>query len=299
MWISRETLPSPSRSSDAGNVKAHRPALIVACALALCVPPGLSACVTPPGKPTAGPTHSHTTTHKPRPTPTATPTPTVIVPPAPVDPYPWHTNIVSTTFWVGEIFDPNASDGSQVISTYDSNWYANYGGCDGAIVGGDCQTQRRTASNGYFPVSMSPRQNPFYLDLPYDDINNPGAYARRGQVIPWAAANASSIRNPNVSLMKNRWVELQKDGRTCYGQIEDAGPGDYNDAAYVFGTNDARPQNARYGGAGLDVSPALNGCLGFAELDGDSDRVAWRFIDAGQVPGGPWTRLVTTTPVEE
>ena len=34
--------------------------------------------------------------------------------------YPWHTDIVATTFWVGEVFDPNASDGSQVISTYDS-----------------------------------------------------------------------------------------------------------------------------------------------------------------------------------
>ena len=29
--------------------------------------------------------------------------------------YPWHTDIVATTFWVGEVFDPNASDGSQVI----------------------------------------------------------------------------------------------------------------------------------------------------------------------------------------
>jgi hypothetical protein len=99
--------------------------------------------------------------------------------------------------------------------------------------------------------------------------------------------------------MKNRWVELSKDGHTCYGQIEDAGPGDYHDSNYVFGTSDARPQNTQYGGAGLDVSPALNGCLGFAELNGDSDRLSWRFIEAGQVPAGPWTRLITTTPVEE
>ena len=27
--------------------------------------------------------------------------------------YPLHTNVVATTFWVGEIFDPQASDGSQ------------------------------------------------------------------------------------------------------------------------------------------------------------------------------------------
>jgi hypothetical protein len=208
---------------------------------------------------------------------------------------------VSTTFWVGEIFDPNAADGSQVISTYDANWYANYGGCDGVVAGGSCSTQSRTAANGFFPLNMTPKQNPFYLDLPFDDINDPGASARRGQVIPWAtaAAYAPYIHDPNVSLMKNRWVELQKSGNTCFGQIEDAGPGDYNDATYVFGANDARPANARYGGAGLDVSPALNGCLGFAELDGDSDRVSWRFVDANQVPAGPWSRLITTTPVEE
>ena len=47
--------------------------------------------------------------------------------------YPLHTGIVATTFWVGEIFDPTASDGSQVYSTYDSRWAAHYGGCDGIV----------------------------------------------------------------------------------------------------------------------------------------------------------------------
>jgi len=50
-------------------------------------------------------------------------------------------------------------------------------------------------------------------------------------------------------------------------------------------------------GAGLDVSAALNGCLGFAQLDGQHDRVAWRFVDNADVPDGPWTRIVTTGPV--
>jgi hypothetical protein len=234
-------------------------------------------------------------------TPTQTPTPTPKPTVKPAVGYPWHTNIVSTTFWVGEIFDASASDGSQVISTYDAHWYANYGGCDGVIVKNVCGTQKRTAANHYFPLNMRPKQNPFYLDLPFDDINDPGAYARRGQVIPWAksAAYAPYVRNPNVSLMKNRWVEMTKGGHTCYGQIEDAGPGEYNDATYVFGSGNARPQNARYGGAGLDVSPALNGCLGFAELNGDDDRLSWRFVEASQVPAGPWKLLITTTPVEE
>jgi hypothetical protein len=213
--------------------------------------------------------------------------------------YRWHRRIVATTFWVGEIFDPNAADGSQMISTYDSRWYAHYGGCDGVKTAHGCETERRTAANGYFPTKMKPRQNPFYLDLPFDDVNDAKAFSERGRVVPWAHSvrYASSIKNPSRSLMKNRWVELTRGGRTCYGQIEDAGPGTYHDAAYVFGN--ARPANKRYGGAGLDVSPALNGCLAFSELDGDTDRVNWRFVDTGSVPSGPWKKVVTTQGVME
>jgi hypothetical protein len=211
--------------------------------------------------------------------------------------YPLHTGIIATTFWVGEIFDANAADGSQVYSTYDAQWQAHYGGCDGVIVGGSCQTERRTAANGYFPTAMSPRQNPFYLDLPFDDVNNDAAFHRRGQVIPWAhdPAYAGHISDPPVSLMKNRWVQLRRAGHVCYGQIEDAGPGDYNDAGYVFGTGNARPANSRFNGAGMDVSPALNGCLAFSDLNGENDQVDWRFVDEVNVPAGPWTKIVTTS----
>ncbi len=211
--------------------------------------------------------------------------------------YPWHTDIVSTTFWVGEILDPSASDGSQVISTYDANWQANYGGCDGVVTHGVCQAERRDVSNGFFPPAMTPRQNPFYLDLPFDDVNNPAAFAMRANVIPWAndPGYAGRADDPNFSFMKNRWVQLSKDGHVCYGQVEDAGPAVYDDAAYVFGP--ARPANTRFNGAGLDVSPALNGCLDFSTLDGANDRVDWRFIEQSNVPAGPWTRTATTNPV--
>jgi hypothetical protein len=106
--------------------------------------------------------------------------------------------------------------------------------------------------------------------------------------------------------MKNRWVQITgPSGRTCYGQIEDAGPSSgsmYHDKAYVFGSNDARPQNKAFSGdptqgAGMDVSPALNGCLGFADLDGDNDHVSWRWIDRANVPAGPWLNVVTTRQV--
>jgi len=285
-------------------------AAAVACATAAAL--GLGACTTDgtvpppsgsasasspaPASPTA--TASGTPSGTATPSASPTPAPTTAAPPAAGgSSYPWHTGIVSTTFWVGEIFDPNADDGSQVISSYDSNWLGSYGGCDGVVVGGDCRTEARSAANGYFPTSMTPKQNPFYLDLPYDDINDARGFAERDQVIPWASAYAAYRGNDNVSYMKNRWVELRKGGRVCYGQIEDAGPGQYHDAAYVFGTNDARPANKQFNGAGLDVSPALNGCLGYAELDGDGDRVDWRFVEADQVPAGAWTRIVTTSGV--
>lgn len=209
----------------------------------------------------------------------------------------WHRDVVATTFWVGEIFDPLAEDGTQVISAYDAAWLKHYGGCDGVVVSGTCATEPRSAARGFFPTSMVPLENPFYLDLPYDDVNLPTSLERRCREVPWAseALVAGRCRDPTYSLLKNRWVELRGSAGTCYGQVEDAGPGVYDDARYVFGT--ARPRNTRYNGAGLDVSPALNGCLGFVELDGDGDRVDWRFVEASEVPPGPWRRVVTSSPV--
>jgi hypothetical protein len=215
--------------------------------------------------------------------------------------YPLHTGITATTFWVGEIFDPRSADGSQVISTYDARWMAHYGGCDGVVTRGLCQTERRFAANGWFPTRMISRENPFYLDLPFDDINDAAAFAQRAQVIPWAGDRgyAGHADDSGFSYMKNRWVKLMRNGRTCYGQIEDAGPGDYDDYQYVFGTANRRPASTLYNGAGLDVSPALTGCLGFSELNGDDGRVDWQFVDAVDVPPGPWTKLVTTRGVSE
>ncbi len=209
---------------------------------------------------------------------------------------PLHTGIISTTFWVGEIFDPNASDGSQMLSTYDGSWYAHFGGCDGVSKAGKCATEKRTAATGYFPTSMTPLENPFYLDLPYDDVNDSTGYKNRCAVIPWAndPGYAGHCTDQGFSYMKNRWVKLiGPHGNACFGQIEDAGPARYHDSAYVFGS--ARPSSTKFNNAGMDVSPALNGCLGFSELDGQSDKVSWQFVSS-PAPG-PWTKVVTTRQV--
>jgi hypothetical protein len=237
---------------------------------------------------------------------------------------PWHRAIVATTFWVGEVVDGALSDGSQVCSAYDRDWAYHWSGvddgtvsattraCSGSIIGGCdgvteangvCSTQARTAANGYFPTRAHPRENPFYADLPFDDVNDPVAFAERCQVIPWAYAPgfAGHCTDRQFSYMKNHWLRIVgPDGRTCYGQIEDAGPSHghlYHDALYVFGAIDARPLQGGYNDTGIDVSPALNGCLGFAALDGDHDHVSWQFVAATSVPAGPWRRLITTRQV--
>ncbi|WP_231511425.1 hypothetical protein [Arthrobacter sp. UNC362MFTsu5.1] len=238
--------------------------------------------------------------------------------------YPLHTNVVSTTFWVGEIFNASLADGSQVCSTYNGQWAfqhtginagttpASASGCPGSIYGGcdgvssgtgasfTCATEARDASNGYFPKNQpAPLENPFYLDLPYDDINNAAAFRERATVIPWANDEGykGQATNRSFSYMKNRWVKIRKDGKECYGQIQDAGPGEYQDKEYVFGANDARPANKKFNGAGMDVSPALNGCLGFSTLNGEADKVDWQFVDQKDVPPGPWLDVVTPPPV--
>ena len=211
--------------------------------------------------------------------------------------YPWHTGVTATTFWVGEPAYPQARDGSQ--STYDSKWIQSYGGCDGLIVKG-CQTQPRAASRGYAPTSVTARENPFYVGVPYDDINDAAAFKERAAVIPWAndPGYAGKSTDRSFSYMKNRWVRLRKDGRECYGQVEDAGPGKYSDRAYVFGSAEHVGPVSPAAGAGMNVSPALNACLNFRELDGVGDKLDWQFVDDRAVPDGPWKSLITTSQVQ-
>lgn len=214
--------------------------------------------------------------------------------------YPWHLDIVATTFWVGEIHDPDASDGSQVRSAYDSFWLESYGGCDGVVDRGSCETETRNEAENWMPSSMTPLENPFYLDLPFDDVNNQRAFAIRSYVVPWAdePGYAGRQTDKSFSYMKNRWVRILKGDRECYGQIQDAGPSIYDDDNYVFSADDARPASSDYNGAGMDVSPALNGCLGFESLNGANDRVDWQFVDDDEVPDGPWRQIVTTRQVQ-
>jgi hypothetical protein len=193
--------------------------------------------------------------------------------------YPWHRDITATVFWIGEPVG-NGSSEDNSVSAWDDAWQDSYGGFD------DYANR-----DGYNPVHFTPLENPFYLDLPYNDFDDNGVRkAAAFDVIPWARDHAWA---DNQSMMKNRWVKLERNGQICFGQIEDAGPYEYDDAAYVFGNGTVPPKNVLAHRAGLDVSPALRDCLQFSGLNNDSNKVNWKFVDEQEVPDGPWKKIVT------
>lgn len=204
-------------------------------------------------------------------------------PPTNTSGYPLHTNITATVFWVGEPQGAGSSE-DNALSAWDDAWQAHYGGYDDYVN-----------RNGYYPVGFTPKENPFYLDFPYNDFNNNGVRKVDAfQVVPWANEKTWGSLE---SLMKNRWVKIMKNGNTCYGQIEDAGPYVYNDYKYVFGTTDPRPQSTTANNAGMDVSPALRDCLKFNGLNNADNKVDWQFVNFADVPEGPWKQIITTSQI--
>ena len=236
----------------------------------------------PPPAPTSTPQTPYTTPYA---TPYTTPAPSYPTPAQSSSQYPLHTNITAAVFWVGEPVG-NGSSEDNALSAWDDDWQDNYGGFDD-------YSYIRTAANNYFPTGFTPKENPFYLDLPYNDFNNNGSpKSNRKTVVPWA--NEKNWGNQE-SMMKNRWVKLSRNGVVCYGQIEDAGPYQYDDYNYVFSTTDARPKSTTANNAGMDVSPALRDCLKFSGVNNVSNKVDWQFVNSTDVPNGPWKVIVTTS----
>ena len=184
----------------------------------------------------------------------------------------WKTSIVTTVFWIGEKpggnnFTPNRT------SSWDKQWTKSYGGFD------DPDPAHR---KNYIPVKFTPRQNPFYCALPYNDKARTGHQPEAPRVVPWFK---EAYQGPAVSTCKDRWVAIRKGDRTAYAQWEDAGPFRTDHWQYVFGNE--RPKPNLNQGAGLDVSPAVRDYLRLQE----TDVTDWRFVEFSEVPRGPWSTL--------
>jgi hypothetical protein len=193
--------------------------------------------------------------------------------PVPVNPpsekYPWHPQIVTTVFWIGETPAGNNPIPNR-SSAWDSNWARNFGGSDSPEP-----SERR----GFIPTRFTPRQNPFYIALPFNDVSGGRTKSESPKIIPWFH---ETFEKSGQSVLKGRWVAIRNGNRICYAQWEDVGPFRSDHWEYVFGTD--RPRRNLNRGAGLDVSPAVRD---FLQL-GSSGLTDWRFVDFQEVPSGPW-----------
>src|SRR6266513_4086320 len=95
--------------------------------------------------------------------------------PDPGERYPWKKEIVTTTFWIGE--KPSANNPvPNRTSSWDANWTRNYGGFDDPA---------KSHRHDFIPVKFTPRQNPFYCALPYNDKAATGHRPEAPRVVPW------------------------------------------------------------------------------------------------------------------
>jgi len=192
--------------------------------------------------------------------------------PAPGQRFPWKKEIVTTVFWIGEKPAPNNPVPNRV-SSWDPAWTKNYGGVDDPNPGN---------RSNYIPVKFTPRQNPFYCALPYNDKAREGHRPEAPRVVPWFN---EAYQGPAVSTCKGRWIAIRKGNHVAYAQWEDAGPFRTDHWQYVFGNERPKPNLNK--GAGLDVSPAVRDYLGLQS----TDVTDWRFVDFSEVPRGPWSTL--------
>lgn len=192
----------------------------------------------------------------------------------------WKKDIVATIFWVGEPKIAEVQSPANTTSSWDTKWQETYGGYD------DPDPNNRTWD--FCPRGFVPKQNPFYIALPYNDSeswNLTKPSARR--VVPWFS---ETFERNGKSVLKGRWLAIRHGSRLCFAQWEDVGPFLTDDWAYVFG--EARPANLENGGAGIDVSPAVRDFLGLRS----GATVDWRFVELEEVPLGPWRKYGDNNP---
>lgn len=94
---------------------------------------------------------------------------------APTSPtYPQHTNIMASMFYVGEPANEDNGYIQNRDSTWDEEWMEHYGGID-----------TPNARNGWRPAAFTPKENPFYVALPYNDLDDNGNRKPSAKKVYW------------------------------------------------------------------------------------------------------------------
>ena len=190
--------------------------------------------------------------------------------------YAWKTQIVTTVFWIGEQAGGN-NPVPNFSSSWDLNWEQSYGGYD--------NPNPASRNHNFAPANFVPRQNPFYIALPYNDVTHGTTKPEAKVVIPWFRdVVAGGQWQEGQSVCHNRWVAIRSNatGKVCYAQWGDCGPFRTDHWQYVFGNEKPKPNLNQ--GAGLDVSPAVRDYLQL----GSTDSTDWKFVEVADVPNGPW-----------
>src|SRR5947209_5785251 len=86
--------------------------------------------------------------------------------------------------------------------------------------------------NGFESAGFRPLQNPFYVALPYCDMQGRRLKAEATKLVAWFI---EAFRGVTTSVCKGGWVEIRHGLKACYAQWEDAGPFHTDLAGYVFG----------------------------------------------------------------
>ena len=180
----------------------------------------------------------------------------------------WRRGITATVFWVGEQPTPRNPTPNDA-SSWDPKWQENFGGVD-----------RPGNRVGFLPQGFVPKQSPFYIALPYNDLAAQGGHQpEASKVIPWFW---KVHQGPTKSVCQGKWLAIHREGRICYAQWRDAGPYTTDDWRYVF--QGSRPRANPNGNAGIDLSPAVRD---YIQLGGNY-KVDWKFVEDFEVPDGPW-----------
>ena len=188
-------------------------------------------------------------------------------------PFDIHQNIVTTYFQAGK----PAGEGDRGISNQSSAWYGDW---SKHMCGIDYEGTRRLDQPGCDSL--------FYAALPCADFGEAGPILAHTSQSPWRVPAQHSA-------FKNRWLVVQANGRSVYVQWQDVGPLYEDDCRYVFGT--ARPRQEKTGAidSALDISPAAFKLLTGGNLSVGEIKTTWQFVEADQVPAGPWRTTVTTS----
>lgn len=190
-----------------------------------------------------------------------------------------HEKVPTSVFWVGqETVHLNGKSLSYAMSAWDKAWIESYGGIDAP--------ENRVAPD-YFPAQFEPKENPYYVAIPYNDFDDEGLRKEKAfQYVPWAGEKKWADKE---SMVKNHWVKIEKGDRVAFAQWQDAGPNGENEVVAVFGP--LPEKNKGFKQPAIALSPDVASYLGLKPVD----QVEWEFVPTKEVGDGPWKKIVTTS----